>query len=1116
MKRLSRIIRSLVPVLAGVLSFSSCTIEDWMDSPTPGLLPGDGSAEISFMARIPQAPAVSTRADVPETEPGTPVENRIDDIYVLVFQTTGSQELVYKSKGKNLVFSGTDNNTVKFKATLPVGKAYNFMVLANAETLLGGINITEPAKTRADVEAILQQAATSGSTYLPWSGSIPMWHEQQMTLSASSTPKAFKLMRMMARIQVSYNPGAGTDNYFKLTNVRYYNYNTAGKLVPDPDKLDIFPEPQGGYFATSPTLPTDPGTQLDGFLSYTATADACKNKIYVFEAANRGKYSDGNGNWIENPCLVVGGVYDTDKDGNYDEEATTWYRIDFIRDANTTGETWLSILRNFTYNVVVTSVSGQGYADPEVALKSAPMNISAGVMDWNDGRMDNVIFDGTAYLSVDKHELLFERHAVNQELADGSNVLLIKTDYTVNGFPANSGWKAEYYTDSLGKIPMTDPWLELMPGSGPPTGDPDDPAARTYFKFSANETTANREAWVYIVAGRLRYRVHVRQRLLSLDLYEVKNSVDVPKDSMLFVIPRRSSDRVPITRQFKVVWTPIADDVDTGNHSPAAWNPFDPAWITGTPTHTLPGPGASGTITGGSGTQLYTVTAPAVTSEELNLDPFYEKESTYTFKIDNGQPGDPGYDYVEKSIQLRQIYYNIIVDSYKYRLDGGTSTLTVRSNTEWEITNVEEWLYNQDPDTLATPYPTPIMLNLKTYDNLKVGTTGGPNVNGEALAFTTVNNESGVHKGKWGTVYVTFHSPTGKFEDLRVPLPFPPATRLLMGIGYHDPTYATNVAITTHWHNNSAFKMLTSPYNFGSMDESTYKVEGFRVIGHNAQGLPNGDPDGLLAERNWHPNSMRDWLNNENPDVIVIANYEGDTYGTRYTANEIRLLDEYVDNGGALILMVSGLRTYSSQISEFLTALLDKTGPSFTHSTNGTGATASNTDIKQWVGAPESGTYYLLNDVEDPILKGPFGDVRGMYWGSHYHSAGIKTSLIADQTIPLSGGTEQSGANNNHGNSNYTTIFRHKTKNLVWIGCDGFAATSYPLWQQSTTYAGFAPFYAEQRYFRPAARTNWKEQGSAASTPTVSGYNSVVLANAVAWALSVTNHMPPSGGYQNQ
>ncbi len=1108
MKLFSRI-GSLVLTLAGVLAFASCQYEKEITH-VPQPLPDGESTEISFMAQIPEATVVQTRA-----ETGTVNENRIDDIYVLVFKTSGSKELVYRGKGKELQFSGTANNTVKFKATLPVGEAYDFMVLANAETLLdnNGIVITTPAKTKADVTAILQNAVTTGSSvYQPWSGPIPMWDEQTLTLSTSnSTSQVFNLMRMMARVNVSYEP-VSPDNSFKLTQVRYYNYNTAGKLVPDAAKLANLSDPTKGRLVTGVSLPASPNTQLEKYFEYMATDNACENLIYVFEAANQGKYEETDpakaANWIKNPCLLVKGVYDVNKNGLFDD-AETWYRIDFVRKANTTDEEWLSILRNFTYNVVITSVSGQGYPDPDVALKSAPMNLTAGVMDWNDGDMDLIYFDGTAYLSVDKNEFRFERDAVNTKLPSESNVLRIRTDYTVNGYPENSGWKAEYYTDAAGTIPMTAPWLQLVNAEegvinkGKPTGTPSDDPAEVYFTFSANEETINREAYVFIVAGRLRYRVHVIQRLLSLNIVDPDNS-NKAVDSMFFLVQRESASREEEIRHFTVNWTPIADDVTTGNQSPAVWNPFAPEWIKGTPMNTLPAPNAFGSITQDTGTQVYTVTAPAVTDEELNLDPFYERESTYTFRIDNGLPSsNPSYDYVEKSINLHQIYYNIVIDVSKYRLDGGTHTLTVRSNTEWLITDVEEWLYNEDPNAPgATVYPTPIMLNLKAYDNLKEGTTGGPNINGEALAFTTVNNESGPHDGKWGTVWVTFHSPTGKFPDQRVGLPFPAATRLVMGLGDVGDVRSYNIGSGTQYHQNSSFKMLTSPYNFGSMDESVYKVEGLRVIGFNATGKSEAKEPAPNPDYNWHVNSMVNWLNDYSPDVIVVSS--GPTSGIEFNANERRLIKEYLENGGSMILCYHGGGSgiaHAEQTAELMELFF---GGTFIANQN-----SSIGDVSNW---GTTGRYFKLNGTKgsddeyknDPILDGPFGDIRGQYWGAHYHRSTVRTSKISGQATILSSGQEYKSGD---GDPNHSVIFRHNKYNLLFIGNGCFMASYYDYYVNSSD--DHDPFKTDRNnFFYPIPRSGWNK--------TENVWNSTLMANAVAWALSTTNHTPPAGKYQNQ
>ncbi len=1103
MKLLSRIV-SFASFLIGTLIYmSSCSYEDIAgDQPFP--LPSGGEmAEISLIADMPAATVVTTRSTL-----GSVPENTIGDICILVFEKTGSQRLIYKGNGKSLtVIPDSDNNNkVTFKATLPVGTKYDFMLLANVADKLSGISVSaSPASTKADVLKLVETLA-AGTKWNTASKTIPMWGEKELTLTASSSP-AFTLTRMLARVNVKYDPvevSGVAPNNFKLTSVRVYNYNTAGALVPAATNVNE------SNVATAATIPASPGTQTGSALVYSGTDiindNECKDKIYLFEAAHNGKtYTSpaDNSEWINNPCLVIGGKYSPD--GTNWSAEDTYYRVDFIKKTTTgsvTTDEWLSILRNFSYNVVITEVSGEGYLDPGVALRSAPFNMEANVLNWEERDMGEIVFDGMFYLSVSRDEFVLQRHNLTGELEDQSNVLYVKTDFQVEKNPAHedSGWYVEKYEDLMGN-PVT--WLTLNPGKRPSGWRPND-KNKAYFTAEPNNGTGNREANVWIRAGRLRYKIHVVQRILSLDITDPDNG-NAPIEEMLFEVPRTGS-RVHPPRHFDVTWYPIGQSVTTSNESTADWNPFEPGWIT---PGTLPAPNATGTIPGGSGTQSYTVQAPEVPGEEIDRDPFYEKESTYWFEVNNGG------DTEKKGIRLHQIYYNIVVDAYKYRLDGGTHTVTVRSNTEWEISNVEEWLYNEDPNAPgASVNSTPIMLNLKAYDNLKVGTTGGPNVNGEAVAFTTVNNDGGPHDGKWGTVYVTFHSPTGKFPDHRVALPFPPASKLLMGLGYMD-VYACNVGLPTPYHKNSAFQMLSSPYNFGSMEESIFKVDGFRIVGYNAQGQSNGNPNGLYPDYDWHPNSMRDWLNEDRPDVIVIGSYTTDTYGTRYNANELRLLKEYLDNGGAIILMANGLVTYEELLGQYLEVFLEKPNGSLSTSTGGTGTSANSTDVKTWISGPASGAYYLLEDVEDPVLNGPFGDVRGTYWGSHYHTGGIKTSLIEDQAITLSKGKEQSGSGTGRGHNDYTTIFRHRTKNLIWIGCDGFAASNMIEWQQGT-YNGYGPVALEQRFYRPIARTNWKADTAAASVPTVSVNNSIVLANAVAWALTVTNHTPPAEGYKNQ
>lgn len=1069
MKKIIHILRYMLPTI-GVLAVMSCT-RDELDI-TPVIIPQEGTAEVSFMADLPSAIEVSTRGEV-----GTVPENTISDVYVLAFETSGSKDLVYKAKGRSLaVVSGSENNNrVTFKATLPVGKAYTFMVLANAESKLGGIAVgASPAKTKADVLALTQTLA-AGSKWNSTSPAIPMWGEQELTLSGSSSP-VFVLTRMLARVNVEFNPkevGGITPENFRLASVRYYNYNTAGTLV----------SAEGNYTAsgndvtvTAPTIPASPGTQTGGALVYDSgdiTAEkSCKNKIYIFEAAHNGNtYNTPSGNsaWINNPCLVVGGQYSPDNGATWG--ATTYYRIDFIRkdltDPDNPADVWLSVLRNFSYNVTITLVSGDGYGDPDVALKSAPINMEANVLDWKEGGMGEIVFDGVFYLSVSHDEFVLQRNASDVKGED--NVVYIKTDYVYNNDPAStkSGWKVDRYESIDGTVMSEqERWLELVPSR-------DDPDVRTeaYFKYETNEGTANREAYVWIAAGRLRYRIHVVQRVLSLDIVDPNIAGLPPITEMRFVVPR-TGDRTHEPRPFQVRWTPIGEDVTITGESPQSWNPFEPDWLS-------PNPETQGwTITGGQGTLLYTVQPPAVTDAELGLDPFYERETTYYFEVDNGN------DSEKKGINLHQIYYNIIVDTYTYRLDGKTYTLSVRSNADWKITKIEEWLYNTDPATLAPgEQPTsPVMLQLNTYDNLKVGTTGGPNTSGVSVAFTVVNQEVDAHRNKWGTIWVTFENPDGKYPPERVALSFPPRNITMLGLGYARDVRAFNVAIPTSYHLQSASRMFTNQLNFGNTDESVVQVDHFRVVGYNCEGYSSAPSGGAADNANWRTGFLANWLNMHKPDVIVM------TYSMQLNSTEAALLRQYLDNGGSVIMYYGGDVQTTANVKTVMDAVF---GKSF----------SSTSDIYLNSGG---GAVYAFEDIPtDPILGGPFGDIAGKYWGNHLSHVAIRETALDNQVEVLSRASSNVSGTGLQ-SSGFVNIFRHKTLNFAWIGNAMGTASYYP--EINETIHDPIRIDSEDK---PAVRENF---GPGAGN-LFSIYNSYLLANMVAWGISVSNHIPPPAGY---
>ena len=1060
MKKFNHTLKSAL-VAIGLFTLAACTFEEEIDYPTTT---GTGTADITFLADMPASKEVSTRAT------GSIKENKINDIYVLVFDKTTS-ELKYKAKGKNLAVatSAVNDNKVTFKATLPVGIEYTFMVLANAESKLGGIDVgMNPKKTKSDVMKLTAQQLSKWDASSP---AIPMWGEKDLTLTASSTPN-FSLTRMLARINVDINlketaPGSGvTKDNFRLTSVRYYNYNTSGALVPDLSNYDAATEQ-----AKNPTIPAAPGTKVGSALLYNGTdidnQKECKEKIYVFEAEHNGSsYTSPNGNddWIDNPCLVIGGEYKTDA-GTWLGE--TFYRIDFIRkdktNPNNIKDVWLSLLRNWSYNVVVTEVSGSGYDDPDVALKSAPINMEAQVIDWNDRDMGEIVFDGMFYLSVSQDEFEFQRNEVKAEQED--NIVYIKTDYVYNNDKndAKSGWKVERYEHIGGKeMTSTEQWLTLVPESGKP-----DVREKAYFTYETNPEDTNREANVWIRAGRLRYKIHVVQRVISLDIVDPAAN-DAPIEELTFVVPVGGSPQ-PQPQQFKVNWTPISQGVSITSESKETWNPFEPQWLT-------PDPASGGwSIPAGSGTQIYSVQPPAVDNTAIERDPFYEKETTYYFEVNNGG------DSEKKGIKLHQIFYNIIVDTYAYLLDGKTYTLNVRSNTDWKITKIEEWLFNTDPSTLPpNQQPAqPVLLNLNAYDNLRVGTTGGPNISGESVAFTVVDERATAHKNKWGTVYVTFESPDGKFQPQRVALSFPPKKMTILGLGFARDVRAYNPAFPSTYHLQGAYRVLNASANFGNKSESKVKTNGFELIGYNCQSGPGSSG---TVNSNWQPGSLKTWLNEHKPDIIIC------TYSMAFNADDANLLNQYLANGGVVIMYYyGGAGANKSNVQTLLNALLDK----------------SLSDGDYFASGFVGSTFTFTNQIDDPITNGPFGDVKDQKWGTHYSIGGVKTSAIENDVYVLSR-TEECVASNGIPPSGFTVAFRHKTKHLVFFGNGGFLASYYPHIREPY----HDPFANDENY-RPTKQIKYGP--TAAATHEV--YNSVIFANTIAWALSVANYTPPPGGY---
>ncbi|MDR1274526.1 MAG: hypothetical protein LBK12_08250, partial [Odoribacteraceae bacterium] len=350
--------------------------------------------------------------------PGTPAsrglgadENAIKSVDVLLF-TTGTDYFYYRAVG---TIDKVSND--KFTVRLPED-TWNVVVLANAREALNDASyphksLLTPATpapggstvTRADVLDNLLLHVTEkwpeGGTFK----GIPMWgyYNDLLIGAGTASPVDVDPTRAIARVNISLSTEA--EGNFALASARLYNYSRAGSIAPavhasaganvDGYEGEQWQYVDDHYKAVATHLPEfiDPIPPLKTFgpIVYDidpAPADPVykyKEEIYTFEAG------EGKDETLDkNTCLVIGGYYKESGAPTYPTDAT-YYRVDFIKGD---GTTYLPLLRNHSYNVVIKSVDGEGEPTAAGAFSNRPVNLLARVLEWEDGGIGDIVFDG--------------------------------------------------------------------------------------------------------------------------------------------------------------------------------------------------------------------------------------------------------------------------------------------------------------------------------------------------------------------------------------------------------------------------------------------------------------------------------------------------------------------------------------------------------------------------------------------------------------------------------------------------------------------------------------------------------------------------------------------------
>lgn len=715
-----RLIYICLVALLPLFAITSCSDEQAINKPKEN---GSSGLVLSILMPGKNVPASTQTATEAVTRGMSEIdENNVEEIDILLFNpSTGIFEGLGQCSGLKIQTDGTNLRKKTFSVTLNKTGSFDLVLLANARSLTGG-SFAGMTKTE-----VLESLAVhcSGKWASDGTAPIPMWGEKEnvvITEFTDLTGNAIPMTRMLARVDVLLSETAKA--VFQLSHVYVYNYNTKGSLAPAEGQWDKT-DPASPK-ATAPNVPST-STLTKGPLLYKGseiTASDCAAEIYLFEAENHtGKSHSKGKDLLDRTCLVIGGVFDANGDGDFSNDGEpSFFRVDFSK-GNGVSQTFLDVLRNHCYTFSITKISDKGYETPEIAFESAPVNVEAEVLEWNDGAIGDIVFDSNNYISFDPaREFVFEYDL-------GADTVNITTDYP-------GGWKLVSITEADGITPNSD-WLTTDKAVGGSYGGGEEKTALS-INVSANDTDSERIGFIIIKTGRIEVKIKITQTVKANLSLELLDEAGVEVKELIFLA---QANVAPEAQKLTVNWIPPGGDL-TISSSPLLYIPFPE-------TSGAPLTGVVEAGNGGTGTISYTIAPPAITDDELKDNYFFEKGSIVTFSATNGTKT------TVKSIILKQRVPNLIINKEKgfYLIDGSTYTFNIKSNTAWRIKSVSGSLS---------------LLALKSSDNLREGYTGGYNIDtGDAITFTVPESTS----KEWeGVVDVVFESPDGLFNDQTVSL----------------------------------------------------------------------------------------------------------------------------------------------------------------------------------------------------------------------------------------------------------------------------------------------------------------------------------------------------------
>lgn len=280
---------------------------------------------------------------------------------------------------------------------------------------------------------------------------------------------------------------------------------------------------------------------------------------------------------------------------------------------------------------------------------------------------------------------------------------------------------------------------------------------------------------------------------------------------------------------------------------------------------------------------------------------------------------------------------------------------------------------------------------------------------------------------------------SGETCNAKVTIVIPKKTALTIGLA---DTYGYNLA-----NNKPSGRMMREAKNYGILEESVIKYEGWNIV--------NGGNSLSAVQLKTH-------LEGSNPVDIVIIGYSWNPL-----EDAAKVLADYTKKKGVVLMFCE-----ENLGNEAFNRLI-----------------FNKTTIEEDILTGQDGQTYTLANIDDPILNGPFGDIRGERWGDDATYAKYLTNVPTDQVFIYS---NTINANTNTGEiAGAITAYRHKTYNLIWVGEGGFNSQSEDAAAIPSNI--ICPFMIDNNN-KPTPKTTYGPSGTKI-------YNSTFTANALAWAI---------------